>query len=468
MIVMRNEIRKRIEQYHMLEKGDRILIGLSGGSDSVCLAQILYELSDQYELKLAALCCHHGLRGEEADRDVAFAEEFCRQRKIQFYKRYENVEERALKKHISIEEAGREFRYETFRDVMEKEDYKKLAVAHNADDRAETMLFHLSRGTGIAGLCTMDPIRLFYGDRLLIRPLLWTKKSEIEKWLTKQQITWRVDETNQEDLYTRNRIRHHVIPQLCQVNERAVEHMGETAQQLNEICSYLKEEENRIYENAVEKNGTSIIIFPDRLKMVHPYMKKAVLYRSLCILAEGSRDVTSAHVKILMDLLLGETGREAYFIKGIRARREYDRLLLYRDSGNPAVLSEKKEENGSRIELEMEKYPYTGQEISKNEYTKYFDCDKIQSKLCLRFWQEGDYFFLREDGGKKKLNRYFIDHKIPVEERCQIPLLADGNHILWIVGHRISAYYKVTETTKTILKVTAKGQKDKENLKSHQ
>ena len=104
----------------------------------------------------------------------------------------------------------------------------------------------------------------------------------------------------------------------------------------------------------------------------------------------------------------------------------------------------------------MEKIPYTGQEISKNEYTKHFDCAKILNELCLRFWQQGDYLYLKEDGGKKKLNRYFIDEKIPLEKRGQIPLLADGNHILWIVGHRISAYYKVTKQTKEILSVTIK------------
>ncbi len=452
---MEKEIRKQIEQFHMLKKGDRLLIGLSGGADSICLAQILYELATEYELELSAVCCHHGLRGEEADRDVQFVEDFCRERKISFYKAYEDVGKRADRKQISIEEAGREFRYETFRRLMEEHNCQKLAIAHNADDRAETMLFHLARGTGIAGLCTMEPVREFFDGRSLIRPLLWIKKADIEKWLTEKNISWRVDGSNEEDIYTRNQIRHHILPKLKDVNDRAVEHMGETAEQLGDILSYLKEEENRIYHKVVEKTGGSGVISVPLLNENHFYMKKAVLYRCLSELAEGRKDITSAHVKILLDLLEGSTGREAHLIKGVRARREYDKLILSKDLKiSDKNIEKSRDELLEKLDITTEKYPYTGQEISKNEYTKHFDCDKIMGELCFRFWQEGDYLYLREDGGKKKLSRYFIDRKIPVEEREKTLLLADGNHILWIVGHRISAYYKVTEETKQILSVT--------------
>lgn len=454
---MEKEIREQIEQFHMLDKGDRVLIGLSGGADSICLASILYELSEEYELTLAAVYCHHGLRGEEADKDVRFVEDFCREHGITFYKKYDRVEVRASEKGLTLEEAGREFRYETFRNIMKEDGYNKLAVAHNADDRAETMLFHLTRGTGLAGLCTMEPMRIFFEDRQLIRPLLWTTKKRIEAWLIGQGICWRTDETNLEDIYTRNRIRHHVLPILTQINERAVEHMGETAIRLGEINSYLKEEEEKCYDQAVSKKDNRINISVPVLKEKHSYMKKSVLYRCLTELAGGKKDITSEHVEILRNLLEGDTGKEAHFIKGIRARREYNYLILSNDLKTIDENKEKKkEEILDRIEISMEKIPYTGQEISKNEYTKHFDCAKILNELCLRFWQQGDYLYLKEDGGKKKLNRYFIDEKIPLEKRGQIPLLADGNHILWIVGHRISAYYKVTKQTKEILSVTIK------------
>ena len=452
---MQKDIRKKLDQYHMLSKGDRILIGLSGGADSVCLAQILYELKEEFELELAAVCCHHGLRGEEADRDVLFAEAFCRERNITFYKEYENVNRRAENCRISVEEAGREFRHETFQHIMKEHGYHKLAIAHNADDRAETMLFHLTRGTGLAGLCTMEPVREYGEGCHLIRPLLWTGKARIENWLREKNISWRVDGSNEEDIYTRNRIRHNVLPNLKQINDRAAEHMGETAEQLGEIYSYLKEEEARIFHQVVEKRQDGLLIHVPQLKEKHPYMKKAILYRCLCEMEEGRKDITSGHVKILLGLLEGDTGREASFMKGIRGRREYDTLLLYKEK-EFVGRNQDRENILNHMDISMEKYPNRGEEISKNKYTKHFDCDKILNGLCLRFWQEGDYLYLREDGGKKKLSRYFIDHKIPSEERGRIPLLADGSHILWIVGHRISAYYKVTEKTRTILEVSIK------------
>ena len=452
---MIKEIREKIDEFHMLEKGDRILIGLSGGSDSICLARVLYELRPDYELELAAVCCHHGLRGEEADLDVRFVEEFCKEHRITFFKKYEDVQRLAEEKGLSIEEAGREFRYGSFRSVMKSYDYNKLAIAHNGDDRAETMLFHLARGTGIAGLSTMEPVREFFEGRYLIRPLLWTRKTEIEEWLKQKNISWREDKTNQEDIYTRNRIRHHVLPELTAVNNRAVEHMGKTAEQLSEVCSYLKEEENCIYDRVSKQQENGIHISVSLLKKQHSYMQKSILYRCICDLSQGRKDISSSHVKILLNLMDGATGREAHLINGIRASRQYDSLILVREGAETADYLEKREKDLlNQLELVMKKYPYTGGEISKNEYTKQFDCAKIHSKLCLRVWQEGDYLYLKEDGGKKKLNRYFIDNKIPSDKRKQIPLLADGNHILWIVGHRISAYYKVTEETKEILEVT--------------
>ena len=455
---MVKEIKRQIEQFHMLEKGDRVLIGISGGADSICLAQILDTLKTEYNLELAAVCCHHGLRGEEADQDVCFVEDFCNKRNIAFYKAYEDVQTRAVKKKLSIEEAGREFRYETFRLVMEKYNYNKLAVAHNGDDRAETMLFHMARGTGIAGLCTMEPMRELFDGRYLIRPLLWSKKSAIEAWLIEKKIPWRVDSSNEEDMYTRNRIRHHVLPELSKINNRAVEHMGETAEQLDEICSYLKEEEDRIFERAVQQTEESLVVSVNILRKCHSYMKKTVLHKCIRKMAGGGKDITSGHVKQLLDILEGETGREVHLMKGIRVRREYEFLIFRREKdeskGSDGEGRAKKADSPVPIELIIKKYPYTGQEISKNEYTKQFDCDKILNELCLRFWQEGDYIYLKEDGGKKKLNRYFIDNKIPAGRRGQIPLLADGSHILWIVGHRISAYYKVTDETKEVLEVT--------------
>ncbi len=449
---MIGRVRKQIEQFHMLEKGDRVLIGLSGGADSVCLTQCLHELQKEFAIELGAVYCHHGIRGEEADEDGYFAQQFCKERGISFYSISEKVSVRAKEKKMTEEEAGRDFRYETFWTIMQKEGYNKLAVAHNADDRAETMLFHLARGTGIAGLSTMEPKRLFADSAWLIRPLIGIRKEDIEFWLCEKKITWRVDRTNLEDVYSRNQIRHYVIPALQTVNEKAVEHMGDTAEHLREICSYLKEEEDILYRECVREEKDRMVLSVPSLEKKHSYMKKSILYRSFAESLGEKKDITSVHVNMLLDLLEGKSGRTVSLIKGVRGQRSYDELILFKPERNEKYDSQQAVMDG--LEVVMEKSVYNGQEILKNEYTKQFDYAKITNELCVRFWQQGDYLYLKEDGGKKKLSRYFIDAKIPPEERERIPLLADGSHILWIAGHRMSAYYKVTDKTKEILTVT--------------
>lgn len=445
---MIEKVEEKIRQFHMLGEGDRVLIGLSGGADSICLAEMLYMLRDNYQLDLGAVHCHHGIRGKEADEDGSFVREFCQKRGISFYEVKEKVENRAKKQKISVEEAGREFRYETFGTIMKEEGYSVLALAHHANDRAETMLFHLARGTNLSGLCSIEPVRMGKNGEKIIRPLLWTEREKIESWLLERQMSWRTDSTNLSDLYTRNRIRHQGIPLLREVNEKAISHMGKTADAVSEALDFLKEQQREVEESCVlweEEKSRAVISIP-RLKIAHIYMQKAVLYQVIAALLGEKKDISRVHVEQLRSLMEGQSGKEVSLGRGLLGRREYEKLILQKEEKK-----ENKKDFLADITLEMERCPYIGQEISKNEYTKYFDCDKIKHNLVLRHWQEGDYLYLREDGGKKKLNRYFIDEKIPVEKRKELPLLADGSHILWIVGHRISSYYKVTEKTKNLL-----------------
>lgn len=445
----------QIEQFHMINKSDKILIGCSGGVDSICLVQMLYLFRDTFSLKIGAVYCNHGIRGEEADEDGRFVEEFCRERKISYYEVSEKVEHRAKEKKLTVEEAGREFRYEAFARIMAEHGYDKLAVAHNANDRAETMLFHLARGTGISGLCTMEPTRSFWDGKMLIRPLLFTERKDIESWLLELGLSWRIDKTNLLDIYTRNRIRGEILPVMEQINEKAVLHMGETAQKLREAADYMKEEEDKIWAECVkwQENGKKAVICLPLLAKYHVYMKKNLFYRVLSEVMGTKKDIASVHVDMLLDLEKGPSGREAALGKQVYGYKSYEELIVYQKS-----IYTEMDKGLEHLSLQTEIMDFSGQEISKNKYTKYFDCDKIKSNVVLRCWQEGDYIFLKEDGGKKKLNRYFIDEKIPVKKRRQIPLLADGDHVMWIIGHRISAYYKVTENTKRLFVASVKNE----------
>lgn len=458
---MEDAVRKQIKQFHMIDPGDKVLVGFSGGADSLCLLQVLFLLKEELQIELGAVHCHHGIRGETADEDARFTREFCALHQIPFFCVKEEVEIRARKQKISTEEAGRQFRYETFQKIMTEEGYGKLAVAHNANDRAETMLFHLARGTGLFGLASMEPIRELSKGLFLIRPLLSVERKEIEQWLRGKGLSWRTDETNLTDCYTRNRVRHHILPELEQINEQAVAHMGKTAQLIGEAVEYIKSQEAEagtacmIQDAKIrERYGQSAIgVKTDVLFSLHPYLQKSLLYQWLAKMSGQKKKLSFTHVSLLQELLDKEGPGQLTLVKGVRAVKEEGILVFYREEEKKQIRCP---ENASSIQLEMKEFPYRGEEISKKPYTKFFDCDKIKNRLCLRFWQPGDYLFLREDGGKKKLNRYFIDEKIPADQRGQIPLLADGDHIVWIVGYRISGYYKVSEATKRILSVTVK------------
>ena len=230
------KIENYIRQYHMIEKGDRIVIGVSGGADSVCLLMALCSL--QEKLGFQVLVCHvnHELRGEEAAQDEAYVEMLCHKMQVPFFAFHENVELIAKKRKESLEEAGRYVRRQAFEQLCREQGGTKIATAHHSNDNAETMLLNMARGTGLRGLCGIRPV---YGK--WIRPLLELSREEIEQWLKDCGISYCIDETNQEDEYTRNRIRHHIIPVLEeQVNTRAVEHFVKLSEQAEEIYEYLE------------------------------------------------------------------------------------------------------------------------------------------------------------------------------------------------------------------------------------
>lgn len=232
------KIENYIRQYHMIEKGDRIVIGVSGGADSVCLLMALCSL--QEKLGFQVLVCHvnHELRGEEAAQDEAYVEMLCHKMQVPFFAFHENVELIAKKRKESLEEAGRYVRRQAFEQLCKEQGGTKIATAHHSNDNAETMLLNMARGTGLRGLCGIRPM---YGK--WIRPLLKLSREEIEQWLKDCDIRYCVDETNQEDEYTRNRIRHHVIPTLEeQVNTRTVEHFVKLSEQAEEIYEYLEKQ----------------------------------------------------------------------------------------------------------------------------------------------------------------------------------------------------------------------------------
>ena len=450
----------------MLQPGDFVAAGVSGGADSVCLLLILRELQKEIPFELTVVHVNHRIR-EEAGHDAAFVEELCRRLGCDFrYVEYD-VKQYAAAKGISEEEAGRELRYQAFRETVEAsgadKEHGKIAVAHNQNDNAETVLFHLFRGTGLAGLTGIRPVR-----ENVIRPLLCVSREEIESYLAKRQVRYCIDRTNNEDTYTRNRIRHHILQYAeDHISSRAGEHIYDTSVMLTEEHEYIRKNARQAFDRCVQRKGNTLRMAVSSFLKEDSFLQKEILLLAVEQMTAHRKDISACHIQALHDLFLQEGNRRADLPGGLQGYREYGQV----------VLAERQTLQRKELYVELQppetvELPYGGalktgiipiegaqnrKDIPQKTYTKWFDYDKIVESLVLRTRKPGDYLIINGQGNRKSLKEYLIEEKIPKGLRDQLPVLADGNHILWVAGHRISEHYKIDEQTKTILEVQITG-----------
>ena len=373
---MLDKVRKYIEDNKMLNKGDKVVVGVSGGADSTALLELLFLLREEYGLSLYVVHINHGIR-PEASEDAEYVRELCEERQLPFYLFEEDIPAMAEREHLSEEEAGRYFRYRCFYKVMSENGADKLAVAHHMDDQAETVLFHLARGTDLAGLAGMQPVSEMdacdkANDSIrIIRPLLGIRRQEITKWLEDRGMSWQEDATNGDDNYARNRIRNRVIKDLSAVNEKASEHIAEFAGRAAEYDGYIRRQAISFIESeAVLLNGSGgnirfrdgmlmdslnvdgsdkgNLMYKENLSGIHGIKVKReqllskdrvlsdrVLYEMLIMMAGAKKDITREHVDALYDLLSKQSGRELNLPYKVRAVISYDWLILEM-AGKPA------------------------------------------------------------------------------------------------------------------------------------
>ena len=459
---MQKKILEFIQQHHMICDGDRVVAGVSGGADSVCLFFMLLGLQKQIPFMFAVVHVNHMLRGDEADGDERFVQELCQRHGVVCRIFKKDVAGFAAEEKLSLEEAGRRVRYEAFEAFAREWGADKTALAHHQNDCAETMLYHLARGTGIRGLCSLRPVR-----NSVIRPLLCMNRSEIEQYLKEEQIEYRTDSTNMDEEYTRNKIRHRVMPYLTdEINPRAVEHMAAASQSLEEIQDYLDEMTELLMEKYVQRSGGSLLA-DNRLVKEPLLMQKCVLQKCLEQSAGTKKDFTRVHLEDVCELFSRETGKCLHLPYSLVVTRTYRGLAFRRADireqyGAPSVFICKELIIPGEIQLEGWNVQCgllrnSVQRIPQKTYTKWLDYDKIKDTLVIRTRLPGDYIRINEEGGRKKIKDYFIDLKVPREERDKILLLAAGSEVLWVVGYRISQACMVRESTRCILRIQIKG-----------
>lgn len=464
---MREQVRNFIEKWNMIEPGNRVLVGVSGGADSVCLCLILAELAPQMGFSVEVIHVEHGIRGEESVKDARFVQELCGQLGLSCHMRSVDVPEYSMQHHLSEEEAARILRYEAFSQVAEPGD--KVALAHHREDNAETMLFQLMRGSGIDGLCGMRPVREGKKGEIYIRPILAVGRDEIETYLKENKQPFCSDSTNANLDYSRNRIRHKILPELAAVNEQAVLHMNQTAEKLREVRDYLDEQVAICEQDIVHKKNGNLFLDAEKLKKLPYILGIRVLHRAMGEIG-GKKDITGAHLEAVWKLLDKQTGRSVSLPYGVTAGREYwDIVLKRQDSGACA------EPEGFCVEIQERDmaqpsfrillpdgymdcriFPFDGNmgKIPRKIYTKWLDYDMIKNGFSLRTRRPKDFFILDAAGHHKKIEDYYVDEKIPAAERDRRLLLTQEGKVLWIVGGRMGYDAGITKHTRTVFEIT--------------
>lgn len=452
---MVNKIREYIQKNRLLEGCGHVVLGLSGGADSVCLLTILDRLKKEFGYEISALHVHHGIRGKEADSDVGFCTELCHKLGVEFLVKYVDIPAIAKETGESLEEAGRRIRYDFFAEQAQKWKDCKIAVAHHGNDRAETILFNLIRGTGIKGLRGISAIR----DNV-IRPLLCVERREIEDFLTKEGVSYCSDSTNACNDYARNKIRNVVFPCLEEINSATVKNIGAMADKVEELSDFIAGATELAYSKCAKEETRGVTLYG--LDKEHRYIAKNLIIRGIYNVTGKLKDITETHISNIYELLFKTPGAMVDIKYGVFARIDTDGLFIghKRDLNNFEIEIETPSditmEGGRNISFRKILWN-NNKKIINQVYTKYFDYDKIRFGLQLRTRKDGDFLVVDKEGHRKKLNQFFIDQKIPGRKRDEILLLADGNHILWIIGYRISEAYKVTEDTKNVLQVECGG-----------
>lgn len=434
---MRDIVRAYIDKYQLLTGKYPVLVGVSGGADSIALLTILVELG--YSCIVAH--CNFHLRGEESVRDKQFVRMYARKLNIPFLVVDFDTRKYAADHHLSIEMAARELRYDWFEKQRAETGSQAIAVAHHRDDSVETLLMNLVRGTGIRGMSGICPKNGF-----VVRPLLAVSREEILKWLAERGLAYMTDSTNLSDAYTRNFIRLRVLPLLEELNPSVKNAIARTSEHLSAA--------ETVYLHVVEDARNKVIEQGNRLSiaaLMHYPAPEAILYELL-----KTYNFTRPVIENIYLSLTKESGK-TFYSSTHRLLKDRDYLLLsphmaeqvceYTLAGDEAVWS-------GPVKLSFEKIVLKADfHIRKDKNIAYFDYDKLTFPLTLRMWKDGDWFIPFGMKGRKKLSDYFSDHKFSRFDKERTWLLCSGDAVIWIVGERSDNRFCLDNKTKRVLVV---------------
>lgn len=442
---MTDKVIKTITEHQLITLDSIVAVGFSGGADSVTLLHILANNREKLGIReIKAIHLHHGIRGEEADRDLEFSRDFCEKLNIEFIPFYENIPEIAKSTGESLEECARRIRYECF----EKVDCDVFATAHNLNDNIETFLMNLARGSSLSGLCGIP-----YKREKFIRPLLDITRAEIEEYASQNNLQYVTDSTNLCDDYTRNKLRHNVLPQLFSINPSFDKVFSKCIENLNLSNDFIVCEAEKLLKESVCGDYFDCSVFENS----HNALKYQVI--SLILKQKKAQNISREHIFAINNIITN--GGSADVGNGVTVTVERKKLYF----GKPKLTDSFEipfQRDAQKIKTPVGEYEIINihkdlQKLNKQDMDNLIDCDKICGESLLRNRRDGDSFVPRNRKCTKTLKRLFNDEKVSLTERSQMLILSDEKGIVWTEIFGVADRCKVTNESKNIINIKKVG-----------
>ncbi len=449
------EVRACIEAHTMLPQAAKVVVAVSGGADSMALLSVLFQLRAVYNMTLIVAHVNHQLRGEESERDALFVEQQAERLGLPFHQVRVDVKALQRSAGMSVQQAARELRYQVLHALQHSLDATRIALGHTANDQAETLLMRLVRGSGPAGLAGIPAVRLPF-----IRPLLAISRPTIQAYLQSERCPWVEDSSNAHMVYLRNRVRLDLLPKLRQYNPRIVRRLTELADML--------QADNQVLEQQVDEWAVHTLAWQGRrgvevhcrfFRLAPVAVQRRLLRRALETLIASPDAVGFRHVESLRQFMISRDGERRYRLPGqIEAERSTETVWLWNASMTPTIpdmlvlpVPGKVDVVALNIRLTAEIIKTPSHLHQMTSQWALLDLDRTRCPLQVRFRHPGDRFYPLGAPGSKKLQDFFIDHRIPRVKRPYVPLVVSNHEIVWVVGYRIAEPFKLRPETNRVL-----------------
>lgn len=441
MRALRQRVAATIARHEMIAPGQLVLVGFSGGADSTALLHILKQLGH----RLCACHVHHGLRGEAADAEARQAAAFAASLGVPYGEKRADVRAVAKARKLSLETAAREVRYARLEEAAQEFGADRIATGHTADDQAETVLLNLLRGTGPSGLAGIPPVR-----GRIIRPLLKITRAEAREYCAAEGLAYCEDRSNLDRRFTRNRIRHDMMPVLRQLQPNLTAALGRLAEIVREEEAYLES----LLPNLEARDGGVRAPLAE-LAALPPALLRRLVRRAVAAVKGDGRELGFERVEAVMELIRqGETGAVIELPGGVVARRGYGEVVVGRSADNKALDPSTRRRSGlSSGDWEVRVEEGEDLAIRDDPEEAVLDAETLKGPLRVRQWEPGDRFVPLGMQEPVKLQDFFVNAKVPRVQRHSTPIVDSGGEIVWVVGHRISERHKVTASTRRTIRL---------------